>query len=71
MALLMFHAFTGCDTVSYFGEKGNKTAWKVWMAFNDVKEGFCGLADKPSAINESIFLKSLYFCMTEQIMNIQ
>ena len=27
-----------------FGRKGKKTAWKVWMAFNDVTEAFCDLA---------------------------
>ena len=26
-ALPMFHAFTGCDTVSSFSTKGKKTAW--------------------------------------------
>ena len=25
----MFHAFTGCDTVSHFAQCGEKTAWKV------------------------------------------
>jgi hypothetical protein len=29
-ALRGFHAFTGCDTVSFFSSKGKKTAWKAW-----------------------------------------
>ena len=33
MALPMFHAFTGCDTVSSFGSRGEKTAWETWMAY--------------------------------------
>ena len=26
----MFHALTGCDTVSFFGGRGKKPAWDVW-----------------------------------------
>ena len=29
MALLMFHAVTGCDTVSCFSGRGKKTAWYI------------------------------------------
>ena len=32
-ALPMFHALTGCDTVSFFAGRGKKTAWDVWKAF--------------------------------------
>jgi hypothetical protein len=32
-ALLVFHAFTGCDTVSFFRWEGKKTAWNTWNAF--------------------------------------
>ena len=68
MALPMFHAFTGCDTVSYFGGKGKKTAWKVWMAFNDVTEAFCDLANKPSSINdESINLLERFIVLLYDI----
>ena len=28
----MFHAFTGCDTVSFFASVGKKTCWDVWMS---------------------------------------
>lgn len=31
VALRGFHAFTGCDTVSFFLSKGKRTAWKAWM----------------------------------------
>ena len=29
----MFHALTGCDTVSFFNGRGKKTAWDVWRVF--------------------------------------
>ena len=38
--LPVFHAFTGCDTVSAFGGQGKKTAWSVWKVFPDVTEVF-------------------------------
>ena len=31
--LPMFHALTGCDTVSFFASRGKKTAWDVWGVF--------------------------------------
>ena len=45
----MFHAFTGCDTVSSFGGRGKKTAWDTWKAFDNVTRAFCALATTPSA----------------------
>ena len=38
--LPVFHAITGCDTVSSFGGRGKKTAWKIWQVFPDVTEAF-------------------------------
>ena len=34
----VFHAFTGCDTVSAFHGKGKKSAWDAW-------ESYCELTD--------------------------
>ena len=48
IALPMFHAFTGCDTVSFSGGKGKKTAWDTWKAYKEVTPAFCALAAKPS-----------------------
>ena len=31
--LPMFHAFTGCDTVSAFCGRGKKTAWTTWNVY--------------------------------------
>ena len=54
--------------MSYFGGKGKKTAWKVWMAFNDVTEAFCDLANKPSSINdESINLLERFIVLLYDI----
>jgi len=35
-ALPLFHAFTGCDTVSSFSNIGKKTAWMTWEAHQAV-----------------------------------
>ena len=43
IALPMFHAFTGCDTVSSFGGRGKRTAWDTWKAYYDVTAAFCAL----------------------------
>ena len=38
--LPIFHAFTGCDTVSAFGGRGEKTAWDTWNVYPEVTEAF-------------------------------
>lgn len=38
--MLFFHAFTGCDTVSGFCEKGKKSFWKTWNSFPEVTKVF-------------------------------
>jgi len=38
--LPVFHAFTGCDTVSAFGGRGKRTAWNVWKVFPEVTKAF-------------------------------
>ena len=54
IALPMFHAFTGCDTVSFFFGRGKKTACGTWMNFDDITSAFCALAATPdvSAIDD-------------------
>ena len=32
-ALPVFHAFTGCDMVSFFADTDKKTAWDTWSVF--------------------------------------
>ena len=38
--LPVFHALTGCDTVSAFSGRGKKTAWNTWEVFPEVTEAF-------------------------------
>ena len=47
----MFHAFTGCDTVSSFGGRGKKSAWDRWIAFPAVSEAFQSLAISPAEMS--------------------
>ena len=46
-AILMFHAFTGCDTTSTFFRKGKKIAWKTWKSFPIVTSVFLDIFDNP------------------------
>lgn len=34
--LPLFHALTGCDTVSFFSGRGKKTAWDIWNVFPEL-----------------------------------
>jgi hypothetical protein len=45
--LPMFHALTGCDTVSFFGGSGKKTAWDVWDVFTDLTPALQTLKESP------------------------
>ena len=38
--LPLFHALTGCDTVSSFAGIGKKTAWAAWNVYPEVSEAF-------------------------------
>ena len=38
--LPMFHAFTGCDTVSAFCGRGKKTAWNTWKVYPEAIKAF-------------------------------
>jgi len=50
--LPVFHAITGCDTVSAFGGRGKKTAWDTWTALPEVTEAFEELSRVPGAVSE-------------------
>ena len=47
-ALLMYHAFTGCDQTSSFRNIGKKTAWDAWSAYDEVTEAFQILSTSPT-----------------------
>ena len=53
----MFHGFTGCDTVSFFGARGKRTAWDTWKAYDDVTPALCSLATTPESVES--FIKPL------------
>ena len=46
--MLFFHAFTGCDVVSAFRNKGKKTAWQTWNIFPEATSVFSKLSKYPS-----------------------
>ena len=56
-SLPLFHAITGCDTVSCFSRKGKKTAWSTWMLFNDVTMAFMELSKQPASISDETLKK--------------
>ncbi|KAK4306901.1 hypothetical protein Pmani_021308 [Petrolisthes manimaculis] len=51
-ALLMFHAFISCDTVSSFAGKGKKTAFNSWKSFDAVMDIFARLVTRPGSFEE-------------------
>lgn len=58
-ALPLFHTITGCDTVSFFGGRGKRTAWDTWNAYQDITATFCALADRPTQQTVQDMLKPL------------
>ena len=43
-----FHAFTGCDQVSFLSHVTKSAAWKVWNLFDDVTPIFTALSHQPT-----------------------
>ena len=69
LALPMFHALSGCDTVSAFVGHGKKTAWAVWSSFPDLTSALLELAHAPNENNVCISSRGLsYLFMTEQVL---
>ena len=52
--LPMFHAFTGCDNVSFFAGRGKKCAWHIWQGLEAVTETFAALSQTPDSIEEHL-----------------
>ena len=52
-ALLLFHVITGCDTVSFFGGKGEKTAWDVWNVYPVLTNVLCRLMLFPEKVEDT------------------
>lgn len=51
--LPMFHALTGCETVSAFAGHGKRTAWAVWESFPELTESLSEVNNEPTEITES------------------
>ena len=47
LVLPIFHAFTGCDTVSSFAGHGKKTAWSVWASFPELTDALLAISSAP------------------------
>ena len=52
LALPLFHALTGCDTVSAFVGRGKKTCWEVWNKFPEITDIFVELFHTPIYISD-------------------
>jgi len=48
-SLTAFHAFTGCDQISFFAGRGKNTAWATWQVSDDVTSAFVALSSTPTA----------------------
>ncbi|CAG9816544.1 unnamed protein product [Phaedon cochleariae] len=62
-SLLGFHAFTGCDTVSYFEGIGKLTAVNAWLKYPGATDGFKALQDETvvqAMGNLEVFVVSTY-----------
>ena len=46
-ALPAFHAFTGCDCVSFFSGRGKTKAWNTWAAYPQVTKAFLLMMEEP------------------------
>ena len=48
IALPIYHAFSGCNTVSHFSGRGKRTAWDTLNAYGNVTHAFCALVARPT-----------------------
>ena len=53
-ALPVFHALTGCNTVSRFAGHGKKTAWAVWVVFPELTNALLELSSAPDDILQEV-----------------
>ncbi len=54
-SLLFLHAFSGCDTVSFFSGRGKRTVWDVWMSFDICHSVFTALLEDPFKLTDECF----------------
>jgi len=69
--LAFFHAFTGCDTVSFFSKRGKKSVWQAWQAYPEATDAFHALCSTPPDVPETVietlerFVVLMYDCTSE------
>ena len=51
-ALPLFHALTGCDTVSHFMGCGKKTAWSAWQNTPNLTDTLVAVTSDPKVFNQ-------------------
>ena len=62
----IFHAFSGCDTISSFHGRGKKSAWESLVSFPEVKVAFQYMVDHPF---EALDISSPHFKFTVILYN--
>ena len=50
----LFHAFTGCDTVSSFNGVGKKKAWESWKVLPSLTTTLLRLSSSPTRLDEAM-----------------
>ena len=69
----IFHALTGCDTVSSFNGRGKKTAWSAWQGFPKVTEALEAIMEMPTVLEDEVlalleqFLVLIYERTSDQL----
>ena len=51
LALPVFHAFIGCDAVSFFANKSKKRAWDTWSVLPEVTKSILEIANVLSKLS--------------------
>jgi len=53
-ALAFSHAFTGCATVSFFSNRGKKSAWQARQAYHEATDAFHALCSRPPDVPKTV-----------------
>ena len=56
-SLPMFHAITGCDTVSGFRGKGKNSAWDAWNVCPSLMDSLLALSNVSESIPEDVLVE--------------
>ena len=69
-ALSMFHALSGCDTVSFFTGRGKKTAWDIWGVFPEPTATLLILSSSPEVVNNACLAVTERFVLYDRTSNL-